>query len=197
MLPIQLALLKAITTSALSLQLSQPIVPAELNSGANFARPNGPQTTVNTSMISESSGNLSRQWDGTIAVALNETNILISLPSSTDLSQRWNDTLISTPSISTEARHPISLLHLPPWPKGWKYQCNQLLGTNMNPSSCLDAWTFLPPIERKVTFGPRSSGNIYDVGLPRRYLSCTFIGMPKSLLLSCDGFDTMLTTLQS
>lgn len=197
MLPIQLALLKAMTTSALSLQLSQPIVPAELNSGANFARPNGLQTTVNTSLISKSSDNSSQQWDGIIGVLLNETHISIPFPSSNDLSQRWNDTLISTPSISTDARSPISLLHLPPWPQGWDYKCSQLLGTSLNPSSCLNAWTFLPPIEREVTFGPRSSGNTYDVGLPTRYLSCTFKGLPKSLLLSCDVFVTMLITLQS
>lgn len=197
MLPIQLALLKAITTSALSLQFSQPIVPAEPNTGANFARPNGLQTTVNTSLTSEPSGVSSGQWDGTIAVPLNETNISISFPSLTDLPQRWNDTLISTPSVSTEARHSISLLHLPPWPSGWDYKCSQSLGTSMNPSSCLDAWAFLPPIEREVTFGLRSSGNIYDVGLPKRYLSCTFRTLPKSLMLSCDGFDTLLITLRS
>ena len=197
MLPIQLTLLKAITISALGIQLARPIVPAEPNSDANLALPNGPQRTVNTSLLSNSSINLSRQWDGTIAVPFNEPNISIPFPSSTDPSHLFNDTYMRTLSISTGARSAILPHHLPPWPKGWNYKCIQKLGTGMNPSSCLDAWTFLPPIEREVSFGPRSAATRYDVGLPRRYLSCTLKGLPRPLLLSCHRFDAMLIILQS
>ena len=165
MLSIQLALLKGITISAISLQLNQPIVPAGSNPTADLASP-----------LSDTSGSLSPHWDGTIEVPLNEPNISISFLPSDDPIQVWNDTYSFTPNISTVSRPPRRAHGLPPRPYGWQVRCSDKLGTGMNPSSCLDAWKFLPAIDREVSFGPRSAATTYDVGLPRRYLSCTLRG---------------------
>ena len=182
MLPIQLAIFKAVTISALSLQLTQPITPSNPESGANLSLPNAPQGTVNTSLLSDSLGSSSREWDGTLALPLNEPNTSISYLVSTESSQTWKDTSILTPNIYTGPRGPVRPPDLPPFPKDWTFRCSDKLGTNLNPSSCLDAWTLLPSIESKVSFGPRGASNTYDVGLPRRYLSCTLPGIPTFLL---------------
>lgn len=47
-------------------------------------------------------------------------------------------------------------------------------GRDLNPRSCLDAWTHIPAIERELSFGPRRRTDrdpTYDVYLPKRYLS--------------------------
>ena len=181
MLLILLAVSKAITISALGLQLAQPIVPPEPISGANLALSNRPQGTVNASLLSNSSNTISQHWDGTIALPLNGFNTSISFPLLSDLSQLWNDTPALKPNTSTVSENPIRPPDLPPWPQGWAWTCKPLQGIDINPSSCLEAWTLLPPIERTVSFGPRSAGNTYDVGLPQRYLSCTL----RPLLLAC------------
>ena len=177
MLSIQLALLEGITISAISLQLTQPIVPAGSNSTTDLVLPSWPDGKVNASPLSDSSGTLSRHWDGTIEVPLDEPNISISSLPSDDPTQFWNDTYSLTPNISTVSRPPRRAAALPPLPNGWRVVCSEKLGTGMNPSSCLDAWTLLPPIDRKVSFGPRGAASTYDVGLPRRYLSCTSRGL--------------------
>lgn len=177
MLSIQLALLKGITISAISLQLNQPIVAAGSNPTADLALSSWLKGKVNASTLSDSSGSLSPHWDGTIEVPLNEPNISISFLPSDDPTQVWNDTYSFTPNISTVSRPPRRAPGLPPRPYGWEIRCSDKLGTGMNPSSCLDAWKFLPAIDRKVSFGPRSAANTYDVGLPRRYLSCTLRGL--------------------
>ena len=183
MLPIQLAIFKAITISALSLQLPQPINPPNPESGANLSLPNAPQETVNASLLSDSLASSSREWDGTLVLPLKEPNTSISYPFSTDSSQSFNDTSILTSNVYTGPRGPVGPPDLPPFPKDWTFQCSDRLGVNVNPSSCLDAWTLLPAIESKLSFGPRSPSNTYDVGLPRRFLSCTLSGIPTSLLL--------------
>lgn len=170
MLPIQLVIFKAITISALNIQLTQPISPSNPVLGANISLPTAPQGTVNASLLPASFGNSSREWDGTLALPLNEPNTSISYPLSTESSQSWRDTSIQTPNIYTG---PVGPPDLPPFPTDWVYKCSGRLGVNMNPSSCLDAWTLLPAIEHKVSFGPRSASKTYDVGLPRRFLSCT------------------------
>ena len=186
MLPIQLAIFKAITISALSVQLSQPITPSDSESGANLSLPNTPQGTVNASLLPDSLGSSTREWDGTLALPLNEPNTSLSYPLSTESSQVWNDASIQTTDISSGPRGPVGRPDLPPFPEDWGYKCSDKLGENMNPSSCLDAWTLLPAIERKVSFGSRSASKTYDVGLPRRFLSCTLTGVLTFLLLRRD-----------
>ena len=183
MLSIQLTIVKAITISALSLQQPQPINPANPESGANLSLPYAPQGTVNASLQSDSLGTSSREWDGTLALPLNESNTSMSYPLSTESSQSFNDTSILTPNIYTGPRGPVGPPDLPPFPKDWRFKCSDKLGANMNPSSCLDAWTLLPAIESKISFGPRSASKAYDVELPRRFLSCTLPGIPTFLLL--------------
>ena len=197
MLSIQLALLKGITISAISLQLTQPIVPAGSNPTADLALPSLPKGKVNASPLSDTSGSLSPHWDGTIEVPFNEPNISISFLPSDDLTQVWNDTYSLTPNISTVSRPPRRAHGLPPLPYGWEVRCSEKLGSGMNPSSCLDAWKFVPPIDRKVSFGPRSAANTYDVGLPRRYLSCTSRGLTYVFAAILPWVDAMLTILQS
>ena len=153
MVHIHLALIKATTVSALSLQLSQPL--------------EQDLASTNASLLTNSSGVLTGQWDGTIALPFNEPNRTVSYPLSNDISQSENSTYIFTFNKSS-----VSRPDLPPPPSGWQYICSERLGTGMNPSSCLDAWTLIPPIERPISFGPRTATNTYDVGLPRRYLSC-------------------------
>ena len=183
MLPIQLTILKAITISALSLQLNQPINPSKPESDANLSLPSALHRTLNASLLPDSLGTSSPVWDGTLALPFNEPNISISFPLSTESSQSWNDTSIDMPNISTRPPGPVGQPDIHPLPKDWRYKCSDRLGANMNPSSCLDAWTLLPAIESKISFGPRSASNTYDVGLPKRYLSCTLPRIPNFLLL--------------
>ena len=182
MLPIQLVLFKAITISALSLPANQPKPQLKPESDANLSLPNAHQGTVNASLLSDSLGSSSREWDGTLELPLNEPKTSASYFLSTKSSQSRNDTSILTPNIYTGPRGPVGPPDLPPFPKDWTYKCSDRLGVNINPSSCLDAWTLLPTIERKISFGPRSVSNPYDVGLPTRFLSCTLPGVP---LLHC------------
>lgn len=168
MLPVQLALLKSITISALGLQLIRPILPAQPNSAADVALPNGLRAAANASHLSNSSSTMPRQWDGTIALSLHEFNTSLPSPSSNDPSQLWNDTYISTFNI---AAAPRPAADLPPLPRGWRIVCSTGLGTGISPSSCLEAWTLLPITKRILSFGPRDAANTYDVGLPKRYLS--------------------------
>ena len=182
MLPIQLVIFKAITISALSLPVNQPKNQSKPESDANLSLPNADQGTVHASLLSDSLGSPSREWDGTLALPLNESNTSISYFVSTKSSQSLNDTSILTPNIYTGPRGPVGPPDLPPFPKDWTYRCSDRLGTNINPSSCLDAWTLLPSIESTISFGPRSVLNTYDVGLPTRFLSCTLPGIPTFLL---------------
>ena len=183
MLPIQLTVFKAITISALSVQLTQPITPSNPESGANLSLTNAPQGAVNASLLSDSLGSSSREWDGTLALPLNEPNASISYPLSNESSQSWNDASIQTPNVYTRPQDPVGRPDLPPFPNDWGFKCIDRLGTNMNPSSCLEAWTLLPALQNTVSFGPRSASKTYDVGLPRRFLSCTLSGIPTFLLL--------------
>ena len=159
MLHICIVLTKAITISALTLQLSQPISQAKSNSTTNLALPNGPQEPVDDSVLSNLSDALTLIRDGTIALPTNEPYTSIPYPPSSDPSQSLNTTSIST--FNT----------LPPLPSDWQISCSEKLGTDMRPGSCLDAWTFMLPIEKEVSFGPRSAAETYDVELPRRFLS--------------------------
>lgn len=54
------------------------------------------------------------------------------------------------------------------------YRCDaSRFGRDLSPSSCLSAWSFIPAVTTELSFGPRESNEQqYDVGLPRRYLSC-------------------------
>ena len=200
MLLVQLTLFKAITISALTLQLIQPISPSESTSSNSFALPNGPQVAVNAFVTYNSSSNISQQWDGTIALPLNELSISPSSPSIDDPSQLWNNTYISAFNISAGPRPrpgPEPAPDLPPLPREWGIRCSQSLGIGISASSCLAAWALLPSIDRTVSFGPRNAANTYDVGLPKRYLSSTLRHSTISLLPSCHASDTMLISLQS
>ena len=181
MLPAQLTIIKAVTVSALSLQLVQTNLLAESNSNANIALSNRLQGAVNASILSNLSSTLPQQWNGIIASPLDEGNVRLFSPSSNDRSHLWNDTYVSAFNISMRPR-PSPGLIVPDFPKGWKFGCDQKFGTGLNPSSCFEAWTFIPPIDEIITFGPR--GRAYDVELPKRYLSCALHILPISFI-SC------------
>ena len=55
-----------------------------------------------------------------------------------------------------------------------QYRCDgPRFGYNLNPRSCLQAWSFIPwSMTAELTFGERDEAGTYDVGLPKRYLSC-------------------------
>lgn len=98
-------------------------------------------------------------------------------PSSNWVAGPWNETFVAKLNVTAGPR---PMPPLPPLPPTW-YTCNgTILGFDLNPSSCLQAWTLIPPIERELSFGPRNiippvpPGYIPrpDVGLPKRYLSC-------------------------
>ena len=180
MLPAQLAIFQAITVSALSLQLVQPNPLAEVYSNANIAVSNRLQGAVNASILSNLSNTLSQQWNGIIALPLDQSNVRLLTPSSNDRSNMWNDTDVSTLNISTRGPG----LVLPDFPKGWKFGCDKTLGIGLNSVSCLEAWSFLPLVDAKITFGPRGTASTYDVGLPKRYLSSTLHILPMHFL-SC------------
>ena len=174
MLPAQLAIFKAVAVSALSLQLVQPNLLAESNSNANIALSNRLQEAVNASILSNLSSTLPQQWNGIIALPFDQSNVRLLSPSSNDRSNLWNDTYVSTLNISTRGPGLI----LPDFPKGWKFGCDQTLGTGLKSVSCLEAWSFIPLVARKITFGPRDTASTYDVELPKRYLSCTLHILP-------------------
>ena len=187
MLLSSLTLLKGITVSALSLQIVQPISPAKSKSNDDFALPNGLGVAANVSLISNFSNTIPQQWDGTIALPLNELNISHSSPLSNDSSELWNDTYISLLNTSAGPRPrprpgPRPALDLPPLPRGWGVSCDGRYGTGMKSSSCLEAWALVPPVERELSFGPRDAANTYDVGLPKRYQSCTLACSPMTLV---------------
>ena len=174
MLPAQLAIFQAVTVSALSLQLVQPNSLAEVYANANIALSNRLQGAVNASTLSNLSSTLPQQWNGIIALPLDQSNVRLLSPSSNDRSNLWNDTYVSTLNISTGGPG----LNLPDFPKGWKFGCDKTLGIGLNSGSCLEAWRFIPFVEREITFGPRDTAGTYDVGLPKRYLSCTLHILP-------------------
>ena len=174
MLAAQLAIFKAVAVSALSLQLVEPNLLAETNSNANIALSNRLQEAVNASIQSNLSSILPQQWNGIIALPLDQSNVRSLSPSSIYRSNLWNDTYVSTLNVSTEG----SGLILPDFPKGWKFGCDQSLGTGLNSVSCLEAWRFIPLVARKITFGPRDTASTYDVELPKRYLSCMLHILP-------------------
>ena len=172
MLPVQLTLLKAITTSALTLQLVQPNVPAESNVTAGLALPNGPPAAASAFLSFNLSNATPQQWDGTIALPLNGLDMSLSSPSLDGQSQLWNNTYISTVNISTGPRpRPPDV---PPLPREWIIRCSQSGDTDIKLSSCLAAWASFPSSERTFSFGPRSASSTYAVGLPKRYLSSMF-----------------------
>ena len=176
MLPVQLILLKTIAVSALSLQLVHPLLPAESNSISSLALPNGLQAAADAPPVSNLSSSVPGHWDGTITLPLNVPNIPLSTPSSNNLSSSWNDIYLSTSNFPTgpqPQRNSKPVPELPPLPRGWRVVCNGQLGTGLQLSSCLEAQTLFPTIERTVSFRPRNAANSYDVGLPKRYLSCT------------------------
>lgn len=179
MLSVQLALLKAIAFSALSLQLVRPILPAESIRSPSFATPKELQAAANASLRSALSSTIPPEWDGTIALPLNVLDISLHSPPLNDPSPLWNDTYISTVNISAGPRPEPSL---PPLPRGWALRCSASMGSNINPSSCLEAWALIPPVERTLSFGPRDGTNTYDVMLPKRYQSCTLRHSPMPLV---------------
>lgn len=189
MLTIYLSLINAVPISALGLHFLQPILPAESNSTTAFALPNDPLAAVNASHLLNSSGIVPQQWDGTIELPLNELNTSLSFPLLNGPSHLQSDADISTYNASAGPRPkpgpgPRPAPDLPPLPRGWNIVCDGRLGTGMSPPSCLEAWTFLPPIETIVSFGPRNAENAYDVGLPKRYLSC-MLRNPSLLSFAC------------
>lgn len=176
MLIVRLPLLNAVTISALSLQLLRPNLPAGSNSIAALTLPNDLQVAANASSQFNSSGTIPQQWDGTIELPLIELNLSPPFPSSDGSSRLQNNTHISMYNVSAGPKPdpvPRPAPDLPPLPHGWNVVCNPRLGTGISPRSCLEAWALLPPIERIVSFGPRNAENTYDVGLPKRYQSCT------------------------
>lgn len=164
MLLFLLALPSSPAVSALTLPFPASIAFANLSSPLSFNHSNEPRAKENPSALFFSSSKDSEQWSRTISPTLDFANIPFS-PFS-----EWNNTFISAFNVSV-GPHPIP----PPSPRECRYRCNGArLGTNLNPSSCLQAWTLIPPLERTLSFGPRGKPTIYDVGLPRRYLSCMF-----------------------
>ena len=158
MLPVQIALLKAATISALSLQLSQPIVPAGLDSAINLA--------------SSSGYVLAGQTDGTIALPPSGPDKTFPYLSNNDSSQAPNDGYISALNVSTISGLPSPLL-LPPLPGGWRVLCDGIHGTDMNYSSCQEAWTYFPVYDKSVRYRSRKTASRIDIGLPKRYISST------------------------
>ena len=180
MLLAQLAIIKAAAVSALSLQLVQPNLLTESNLNTDIAPSNRRQGAVNASTLSNLSSTLSQQWNGIIALPLNESNVRLLSPSSNDWANVWNDTYVTALNVSTGGPGLI----LPDFPKGWKYGCDQTLGTGLNYLSCFEAWGFIPLAKRDISFGPRGTASTYDVELPKRYLSCTLHILPMHFL-SC------------
>ena len=106
-----------------------------------------------------------------------KTSLSLRSPSSNLVAGSWNETFVATLNVTAGPR---PMPPLPPLPPTW-YTCNgTILGFDLSSSSCLQAWTLIPPIERELSFGPRNimppipQGYIPqpDVGLPKRYLSC-------------------------
>lgn len=103
-------------------------------------------------------------------------NLSLLSPPSARVAGAWNETPISAFNASGGPRP------APPHPlfRPGSCVCNgTLFGRGLNPSSCLQAWTLIPPLEREQSFGPRFPAPIPpgssfrpDVTLPRRYLSC-------------------------
>ncbi|KAM0794089.1 hypothetical protein BDR22DRAFT_895497 [Usnea florida] len=167
MLPAQLAIFRAAAVSALSLQLVQPNLLTDSNSIPDIAVSNRRQGAVDASFPSNLSSTLPQQWNGIIALPINESNARLLSPSSNDRANVWNDTYVSALNVSTGGPGLI----LPDFPKGWKYGCDQTLGTGLNSLSCFEAWGFIPLAKRDISFGPRGPASTYDVKLPKRYLS--------------------------
>ena len=180
MLPAQLAIFKAVAVSALSLQLVQPNLLAESNLNANTALSDRRQGAVDASFLSNLSSTLPQRWNGIIGLPPDQSNVRLLPPSSNDPSNLWNDTYVSTLNISTRGPGLI----LPDFPKGWKFGCDQTLGTGLNSVSCLEAWRFIPLVARTISFGSRHTASKYDVELPKRYLSCTLHILPMHFV-SC------------
>ena len=154
----KIALLKAATISALSLQLSQPIVPAVSDSAINLPSPNGYVSAGQT--------------DGTIALPPNGPDKSFPYLSNNDSSQASNGVYISALNVSTLSGLPNPLL-LPPLPGGWRVLCDDIHGTDMNYSSCREAWTYFPVSDKQVRYRSRKTASRVDIGLPRRYISST------------------------
>ena len=55
-----------------------------------------------------------------------------------------------------------------------RYRCDgPRFGYSLSSGSCLNAWSFIPlTVRSALRFGDRDDGGIYDVSLPKRYLSC-------------------------
>ena len=72
---------------------------------------------------------------------------------------------------------------------GVQYSCNgDRFGRNLSPKSCLQAWSFIPVrITMELSFGERDDGCPYDVGLPKRYLSCKALTAPNQFLAYSDS----------
>lgn len=82
---------------------------------------------------------------------------------------RWNTALFSITNLTALCRVACS---------------GDRFGRGLNPHSCLNAWSRIPPIDRELTFGPRrkiDSDPMFDVYLPKRYLSCESMCMPGSI----------------
>ena len=180
MLLAQLAILQAVAVSALSLQLVQPNSLAEAYSNANIALSNRLQEAVNASILSNLSSTLPQQWNGIIALPLDQSNARLLSPSSNERSNLWNDTYESALNISTRGPG----LVLPDFPKGWKFGCDKTLGIGLNSVSCLEAWRLIPFFDKEITIGPRDTAITYDVELPKRYLSSTLHILPMHFV-SC------------
>ena len=178
MLLFRLALLSSSVVSAATVQLPQSIVPDRPSSPLPSLLSRGFQWTANVSLLSSLWSNVSEQWDQTIVSAPNATQIQLLLTSSNCASGLWNETFIPGLHVSAGAHA------MPPPPRPVRYTCNaELFGTDLNPASCLQAWTLIPPLERELSFGPRFIGRVatdYDVRLPRRYLSCTCADRPRT-----------------
>ena len=172
MLHVQLALFKATAISALSLQLSQPIIPAGPGS-AGFPTSSDGAQTVNASFLSNSSYTLAEQSDGLIALPPNGPDRSFTYYSENDSSQASNKIYMPTFDVSSVSQPPHPLFSPSPLPHGWRLTCSEGLGTGLNYQSCSEAWGLFPATERRTTFRSRQTASRNDIGLPKRYISCT------------------------
>ena len=172
MLSVHFVLLEAITISALSVQLGQPVVEAGADSAVDLVSPNGPQAAVNASFPSNLSSDSTRQWNGTIELPPNESNQSFPYHSTNGSSQVSTNPYLSTSNTSAMSWPFEPAPNPTPLPYDWHVKCSDRLGTGINALSCFDAWNLFPRSALHATFGPRRAGEKYDIGLPRRYQSC-------------------------
>lgn len=191
MLPFALTLLATFRVSALALQLVQPTVPTSINPFPPSTISDGVQETINTSLLFLLSTVFSDQRYSTIALPLNSSDTSIWFSSLGGRYSSSNETFHWPLNVSAGPRPILGPRPLPPLPhppRGWRYWCGGArYGTDLNGPSCLEAWSWIPPVERTLSFGPRNPDpggmTTFDVGLPKRYLSCMFPNSMQMALL--------------